>query len=674
MPTSTVPEIQGLRAIAVGTVLLFHIWPGLVPGGFVGVDVFFVISGYLITGSLIRDIDSGRTNPLLRFYGRRIRRLMPAATLVALFCAASIPLLPFVQWPAVANDIIASSLYVQNWWLIYQSVDYLAQGQAPSLLQHYWSLSIEEQFYMVWPLLLILVAALSAKRALRTYLFYGLVLLVTASSLGYGIWLTGESPDQAYFSTFTRLWELGIGALLAVANLPNARTPPVIRLLAGWTGLALIIFSAISLSKKTAFPGIAALMPTIGAALVIVGSQCYDLSGNINNLLKQKPLAYIGDISYSLYLWHWPLIAILAAITGRLPGLVEGLALLGLSIILAGITKVHVEDRYRHQQQELKTGNSARSPRLAIACIAVILVTGFAIKAFYTQQTTHVLASTLDPAVLNDYANQVFNPRSPTIPDVKTAREDNPELYRRECHVGKQSGIPRGCLFGAENALKTLYLVGDSHAAQWLPTLRTLGYDRGDWKIITHTKSVCPFVALPVIRDGRETVYETCSEWNRALTDLILSARPDLVVTSMSSYRLAATDQTSNPPLSAGIALAWQPLIAAGIPIVNINDTPHVGVDIPECLSSPFGSIERCSVEVPEYELVHPAHRLAETSDGALSVNLNQLICQGRHCPPVKGQILIWRDSNHLTATFARYLAPQLGEKLSAHGIPMPDS
>ena len=296
------PDIQGLRAVAVIAVLLFHVWPDVVPGGFIGVDVFFVISGFLITGLLLREIESSGSISLLRFYERRVRRLLPAAVFVLLVVALATPLLPEVRWAETAVAIAASALYVENWHLAWLAVDYFGAEEPASPVQHYWSLSIEEQFYVVWPLVMIGVAsfALHTAHDLRKCLFIALA-GISAGSLAASIALTDATPETAYFITHTRIWELGLGGLLAFA-------PPLAwsrrgNELARAAGIAAILIACFAFSPGTAFPGFAAILPTAGAALMILAGPANG-GWSTERLLALRPMQYLGDTSYSIYLWH----------------------------------------------------------------------------------------------------------------------------------------------------------------------------------------------------------------------------------------------------------------------------------------------------------------------------------------------------------------------------------
>jgi len=342
------PEIQGLRAIAVCFVAVFHVWPHLVPGGYVGVDVFFVISGYLITGVLLREGERTGKIDLLAFYVRRARRLLPAAMLVLLLVGLLTPFwLPSALWRDGTNELAYSAFQLENWRLAAKAIDYLAATNAPSPVQHYWSLSVEEQFYVVWPGLII--CAFWASRALRLSSRTLLRILfgaIVAGSLAASVWLTFTDPAPAYFVTYTRIWELGLGGLVAL-GVPALEEGA--RRFLGFAGVAAILAAAFLFSTKTPFPGYAALLPTVGTVLVIVSGQSTSQLSAFA-LLKMRPFQFLGDISYSLYLWHWPIVVFFTQKTGEAISFWGGLAVLAASVGLAAISKVYVEDRFRFPQ------------------------------------------------------------------------------------------------------------------------------------------------------------------------------------------------------------------------------------------------------------------------------------------------------------------------------------
>src|SRR4051812_43798713 len=345
-------DIQGLRALAVLLVLFWHARIPGVTGGFVGVDVFFVISGFLITGMLVGRLRRTGRLSLVDFYARRVRRLLPAAGLVlAVTLVLTALFLPRLRWTSTAWDVLAANLYSVNWRLAGQATDYLAQGSAPSAVQHYWSLSVEEQFYLVWPLLLIFAAFWARRRRQRLGLALGLTMAaVLVVSLGWSIYLTRVDPSRAYFVTTTRMWELALGGLVAVAMAQLARLPKYAGATLGWLGLGAIAVSALTFSGGTAFPGSAALLPTVGAAAILAsgGGRGGRLGPAL--LFDTAPLRVIGAWSYSIYLWHWPLLVIAQTRFGPLPVPAQ-MAIAAFSFLPAWLTYRYVENPIRRNRR-----------------------------------------------------------------------------------------------------------------------------------------------------------------------------------------------------------------------------------------------------------------------------------------------------------------------------------
>lgn len=373
---ATRPEIQALRAVAIGAVLVYHFWPRGAPSGFAGVDVFFVVSGFLITGLLVRDVAvSGRVD-LTTFYIRRARRIIPAALVVLATCAlATLAFVPRVEWRPFLQQILSSALYVENWHLARDSQIPRRADLESTPVQHFWSLSVEEQFYLLWPLLII-TAVVLARRSSRRMLFVAVVLgAATLASFVHGVTLTAVDHNLAYFSTFARAWEFGVGGLLALA--PAVRSDRLVRTraLAGWLGLIAIVVSVVSYTDPELFPGYLALVPVLGTALVI-GAGMPGLAWSVAPLARLGIVQWFGGISYSLYLWHWPIIMFTPYITGQPSEAPVMLLLLGLTIAVAAASKRWIEDPFRAPSR--RNERSTRTPkRVSFRALAIITASLF---------------------------------------------------------------------------------------------------------------------------------------------------------------------------------------------------------------------------------------------------------------------------------------------------------
>ncbi|WP_402468653.1 acyltransferase family protein [Isoptericola aurantiacus] len=677
-------DIQGLRAVAVAAVLGFHLWPAAVTGGYVGVDVFFVVSGFLITSHLLRrPISSGRD--LLAFWARRIRRLIPAASLVLLVTlVASAVWLPVSTLIQVAREVLASALYVENWVLADSETDYLAADQLHSPVQHYWSLSIEEQFYLLWPLLLAAVAwaGLRARRragrgtgteGTTAALAVGLTGAVALGSLGWSVWLTRAEPAAAYFVSTTRFWELAVGGLLAaLLALRTARRAapvpaPVLRVGAAWAGLAMILAAVLLFDAATPFPGYAALLPTTGALLVIA-ADADRLRAGPGGILGWRPVRWLGDTSYSVYLWHWPLVVIVPFALGRDLGPLAMVGILAATLLLAAGSHRYVEQGLRFHP--LLTRRLAATFAVLGLCVAGVGGTAVVVgdRATADQRATIAAARAavvqagdcLGAAVVRDPA--CGDPGLIWPPEAAVA--DKPAVYADGCWNNAPFTTRNTCTYGGDGAdgpTARIALVGNSHAGHWLPALED-AIRTDDWQLDTYLQSVCYTVDVPIELPGGG-VTEACRATNAWAVDSVVEGGYDVVVLS---------DRTNQP--LAGVAEADQEAVAqdayretlarftdAGIAVVVLRDTPAMPRNVPDCLALFAGDPDACGA--PPATALEPDPLAAAASadtTGLVSVtSVDDLMCD-EVCHPVVGGVTAYFDHGHLSATFARTLAPEV--------------
>jgi peptidoglycan/LPS O-acetylase OafA/YrhL len=659
------PDIQGLRAIAVLLVLVFHVLPSALPGGFVGVDVFFVISGFLITGLLLRELEGKGRIALATFYVRRIKRLLPAATVVLIAVGVGcLWLLPIVRWKDTGHQLIASALYAQNWLLLKNAADYWAQDVPQSPVVHYWSLSIEEQFYMVWPCLMTLGALVvrRTKLGLRAALA-GLSALIFAASLAYSVLLTSSTPSAAYFSTGTRAWELALGAFTCIALEPlRGRLPAVALRALGWLGVLGVVAAGLLMRETMAFPGWIALLPTVSAALLLFAGPLPGAAAH-SFALSLRPMRYLGDISYSLYLWHWPLFVFFLARFGHPPSHGEAALLVLASLVLAALTKVAVEDRLRN----LQLGRAAIPGGFALGVACIALSVGAAKLPLERVAKLEAVADAGEaPGALvllegEPPAGAAESTELKFVPSALKAKDDVPLLVKQDCHSGVKVTEPEPCEFGKRDASVHVVLVGDSHAAQWLPAL--LGGGEREVRVTTVTKTSCPLTTATLAvgtKQKHKRAYRECREWNERVKALLLKLKPSLVVTSHATdYELAddANEIETARKVFAGYSDALQQLAAQGLKVLAIRDTPLMGFDVADCVATEGATLKKCSK--PRSEALPTAFQLEGLTKSEV-VDLSDFICRRETCPPVVGGVLVYRDSNHLTATYAKTLAPFL--------------
>ncbi|MGH3468536.1 MAG: acyltransferase family protein, partial [Thermocrispum sp.] len=667
------PDVEGLRAIAVGLVLLYHAGLPFIPGGFVGVDVFFVISGFLITGLLVKEVQRSGTISIGGFYARRAKRLLPAAaTVLAATLVLVLAVIPRVSWEEIGGDIVAAALYVVNWRMADRSVDYLAEDSEASPVQHFWSLAVEEQYYLVWPLLLLLVAWWARKRGqtLRHELWIGLA-VIAIPSFAWSVYHTAGEPSVAFFVTTTRMWELAIGAAVALGAVWLTKLPQGFAILLGWAGVAAIAASAFVYSTSTAWPGYAAALPTLGTAAVIAAGFAAGPRGPVV-LLGTKPFTWIGGLSYSLYLWHWPLIVAAAAYWGGLSPL-RGLAVAVLSIIPAWLTLKFVENPIRFSTTTFKPAKN--SLKLGAALTAAGVVVGFGLIGITSVVSGGSVHNAKGAAAITGKpsAFQAKSSAEAMVPDPLQATDDVPDAYDKGCQVDVASAEPNACTYGDPDGERTIALVGDSKALQWISALDIIGQEKG-WRVVTYTKSACTFADATISQDGKP--YATCTQWNKAVTDKLLADKPAVVLSSQGKNKALDDPQdaqggASQETMVAGMKDRWSELTRAGISVAVLRDNPHPDEDISpvyECVDDHRENLAKCGFDRADGEDKGggPAQLEAvEATPDVQLVDLNDYLCPGDVCPPVIGDVLVYRQGSHLTKTYVNSLAPRLERKLT---------
>ncbi|PYF99412.1 Peptidoglycan/LPS O-acetylase OafA/YrhL, contains acyltransferase and SGNH-hydrolase domains [Georgenia satyanarayanai] len=674
-PSAFRPDIEGLRAVAIGLVLVYHAGVHQLPGGFVGVDVFFVISGFLITGLLIREIERDGRVSLRRFYARRAKRLLPAAGLVLVVTAAlTLWALPVVDRRAFGWDIVGAALYVVNWVLAGRSVDYLAEDVGASPVQHFWSLAVEEQFYIVWPLLLVLVALLVRRHArlrVRPVMAVGILLIVVPSFL-WSVHYSEASPNAAFFVTTTRLWELGIGAFVAIGATQWGRLPRAVATVLGWAGLATVVLSGLLLTSEVTWPGSAALLPTLGTAAVIVAGFVHGNRGPAR-LLAWKPAVWVGGLSYSLYLWHWPLIVAATALWGDLGGK-RGLLVMAAAVVPAYLSYRFVENPIRF------SGSVSRSDGLALSIGANFSLVGVAAGlalVLAVPITAPSAGAASGAAALEDGAGQTTGPGSLAslaevegfVPAPVDAPDDVPVGYADDCDVDVTEDDLVVCEYGNPDGDLTVAVIGDSKIFQWQSAIDAVAEEQG-WRLVYLIKSACPFTAALPVAGG--AVNDTCVTWNDDALATVADLQPDVVLTSQRSpfaptSRETPDDRTTEA-MEDGLVERWEELAELGIPVAVLLDNPAPpDLSVYECVAENLQSLEECAFD-RETGIAESAaltqRAAAERVDTARVVDLTEHVCPAEECVPVIGDVLVYRQGSHLTDTYVRSLTPVLAREL----------
>jgi peptidoglycan/LPS O-acetylase OafA/YrhL len=676
-------DIQALRALAVMLVVAYHLYPDRLPGGYVGVDVFFVISGFLITAHLRREIERTGRVALGQFYGRRIRRLLPASGLVLVVTGlATLAVAPHTVWAETGRQLLASAFYVENWALAANAVDYSAASADASPVQHFWSLSVEEQFYLAWPLLVVGVHLVARRRGRPEVWVAGGFLVVALLSFTASVTSTGVDAGTAYFVTPTRVWEFAAGALLTFAprHLAAWRASEST---ARWTGVALMVGSAIWFSSATPFPGSAALLPVAGAALFLIAPILR--TDGAPAVSVWPPISWLGDVSYSLYLWHWPLIVLMPFVTGGELTTAGKAFVLGASLAAAALTKPFVEDRFRRAPTVSDGRHSRRrgtvvGPALrTVAVVAVLVAVPAAVltaiprsEAAQAERELEALSGAFPDgfgAAASSRGDFQEDAAAAVVPDPIIAKSDNwtAEEDTEGCQqgLGPFTGVT-SCSFGssAPDALDVV-LVGDSHAGQWQPALSRIAEQQG-WSLTTLIRSSCPLSAVSTT--GADANGNACPKWNESVMEVLTSSRPDVVIASAvtgATWR-ASNGETNERAASRGFAEDWSRLEAAGTDVVAIRDNPNpivAGIpDMETCVANADTTSE-CDLPREDALLPDPQTAAAATS-GADVVDLTEYFCDDDRCPSVIGGVMVYQDRQHVTATFVETLTPFIAEQL----------
>ena len=613
--TAKILEIQGLRALAATLVLIFH--AKFVSGGFIGVDIFYVISGFLITGLLLKELNVNGRISLKAFYLRRSKRLLPASFLV-LFVTAIFAwlVLPPISRGSIGRDLIATTLYISNYLFAWWQNDYQNLNATPSPFIHYWSLAVEEQFYIFWPLFIIALAKLKSAR--KFLIGFSTVTIVT---FALGVWLTIVAPIWAFYSLPTRAWELSVGALIAL--LPTLRRQS--RLLAILGAIALII-AALWFNERTPFPGAYALLPVIGTAALLssIGSWPQPLKWLATNRVS----VWLGKISYPLYLWHWPVLVLPIALFARDLYLWERIGALILTIILADLTTRFVEEPLRARNFK---------PRRVVLSTALAMVFALLVGFGIAQSTTSSI---------------LVNGKQVTLASI----ESRPTPYDDGCHLNYHESVSPLCEFGKLDSAKTIVLYGDSHAVQWFPALEKLATEKG-FKLITLTKSACP--SIDVVRESVGAFkMSNCAAWRENAIARITAAKPDLIILSSFEHFVPEGDPRNVEQWwAAGSERTFQTLRPLTSKIVYLLDTPLPKRNIPNCLAST--SADKCLADstlglpqVAQFEIINPANWLCTNN-----------------CPGIVRGNVAYRDASHISVATSLELSDLLWQALVAKGF-----
>jgi peptidoglycan/LPS O-acetylase OafA/YrhL len=655
------PEIEGLRAIAIFLVVGYH---ALVPGfsgGYIGVDVFFVLSGYLITGLLIREIEQSGTVDICGFYARRARRLLPALalTLLATIVVSAAIYAP-VQQVGFGTTAMSTAMYASNLYFAKSGTDYFAEDREKNPLLHTWSLSVEEQFYLAWPLFIMFAMKVfrrqnRAKNSHRRVLWW--MTAVAGLSYGLSFYLTGVRQPWAYFMSPARAWEFALGAivvLLPQAQLPlwarsNKRIDPRFTeclqiligravCLLGWTGIGGILVSSFSFGKTTLFPGFAVLLPAFSTAFVLYAA-ANDTGKSIVNVLGVRPFQKIGQLSYSWYLWHWPVIIIGSEIVASPTWPVRAFLVafsLGLSIVSYRLVENPIRHNYRLSHKHA----------YSLAMAGFLAVIGIGVSLIWRQTS-------------------IWAAQSPAQLRFSRAHGDGPSMPKAKgCIADYFDTNVKSCTFDSENSPVTLVLLGDSHAMQWFPAVESIS-KRNGWRLVLMVKSACAMVDAPYFYGPMGRRYEECSEWRRSALEKIRQIRPALTLMTFSEGY-----DFSDAQCRTGTASVIKSLAESSQKVLVLRDNPRPGFDLPNCLAvrqwrSSFIPSISCQFALPPASKIYEFQKLAARNyRNVRTVDISSTICPGGICSGELDNIIVYRDTNHLTSSFVKSVEGVISEQI----------
>lgn len=645
-------DIEGLRAVAILLVIAAHAKITWLEGGFVGVDVFFVLSGYLITSLLVTEVVETGTVSFKNFYARRMKRLLPALLfmLAVTISSAAVLLAPFEQLNQ-SPAALSAALWVSNLHFAFASLDYFGPLAESNLFLHTWSLGVEEQFYLVWPVMIILMLGAWHWQGSRINIqnLRNGMLAIFSISLGLCVYLTATSPAFAFYMMPTRAWQFALGAIvyllsIEVYSVSSSKKPLVgisqekIKILVGWVGLFLILISALLLNTQMSYPGFLALIPSLGAAAVLFAGK-YSLGFGVNRLLSQSIFQGLGRVSYSWYLWHWPVLLLGATIIEIGP-LSNRIALVLLSLLLASMS-------YRFVELPIRMSTVlARRPGFILLISSVLMLGTVALVSLWQ-----------------------FNAKSWTSHSSQSrfqqVRADMPIIYADiwNCDEWYRSAKVNVCAFGSKDAKHTVVIFGDSIGLQWFPVVAKI-YEKPDWKIMVITKSSCPMVDQAFFYQRIAREYVECTQWRNSTLGALSTLNPDVVILgSALGYPFSQSDWVE------GTSRVLDVISKVSDETYIIRATPAISFDGPACLSrkhwqsfflSTSNKCQESYASKQNDDVYQSLQQAAKRYDNVEVLDFNELICPNGLCSAEEQGKIVFRDTQHLTASFVESLSNRI--------------
>lgn len=632
------------------SVILCHAGLSIAPGGFVGVDLFFVLSGYLITGLLWKDLKQTSHLGLLNFYARRLKRLLPTLlTVLLVSTAAAAWLLSKKEFLAQLSSAPYATTWTSNIFFTFQTIDYFDELSDKDIFLHTWSLGVEEQFYLIWPLLLLILYRFESVRRNNKDGFprnamIGLsVVLITSFALC--LYWSKADPDMAFYLMPSRTWQFSLGGLVFLlyqGKFLSSLNSSIVKMLQPILlslGLVLIFASFIFINSNMPYPGWLSLLPSFGAAFVIASGSLQAIRPN--PLLSNPILVWVGDRSYSLYLWHWPIL-ILGFSLGYREQWLPTLFMFAMTVILSMLS-------YRFIEIPFWKGKWSGFKPKKVVLICLLLMTTVSAVYFYIIPL---------PKQVN-----TKNPKEFSV----AWRPGMPVIYKDGCDAWYFNSDVKPCIYGAEKANKTVAFVGDSIGAQWFSILPAT-FNESNWRIVAYTKSACPMVDEPIFYDRIGKIYNVCSEWRNKVIKELVTMKPDIIVIGSASTYAFTNDQWIE-----GTARILKQLTDHSSDIFIIAGTPNLGFHGPGCVSrnmSPDGKIDlnKCTAQNRVDKILPVTQNLKNAASHFANVhllNFNDIVCPNQVCSAISmdGQY-VYRDNQHLTDEFVKARIPEIRKRI----------
>lgn len=664
------PELHGLRGLAIAGVVLFHLFgAGRVSGG---IDIFLAISGFLFTAMLLREAGSTGRIDFLKYFARLARRILaPAALVIGTTTLLGLMILPMTRHGQLVTEARASLLYLENFELIRSQLSYEAAGPETSPFQHFWSLSVQGQFYLIWPAVALLAVWLSRRtRFSPASAMTGLIGLLMAGSFSFALYLQQQSQAEAYLLTQTRIWELGFGGILALLGARLVLPRPV-QTAAGWFGLALIISCGFLLDGAALFPGPWALWPLLGLALVMASAphaeDRSDGTPTAQGLLTTGIFSRLGDIAYGLYLWHWPLLIFVLELRGDAElSSADAVLVLGASLLLGWLTYRLLELPLARRRPRDSTGHPRSKSIVPVTLAAGSLVIAGMGTTAYLQLTTAPEADGLAMAGVDRllYPGADILSTNDAVLDVAVYPELGgisqrvPEYARRDdCHQPTGNGPGTGEVLVCEDSAapagptQTIMLAGGSHAGHWHNAWITLAEEH-NWEVLVSTKGGCVF------RANDPSQPSLCDDWNDAFPQMLKDRSVDLVVTPGT----AIPRQSGTEEIHEGAPARWEDITDTGTDLLLLRGTPRQEENVPDCLAQGGDALE-CAPDYGKFAETNPLIE-ADLPEDTYTLDLTDHFCPAQQCSAVIGNVLVYRDSHHLTNEYVETMVPHLERNL----------